>query len=63
MKGESPVLVELCQITKKKHFFIDNNYDEKSLIPTMITFVVFILIDLLTVSWIYVSYRDIHNLK
>jgi hypothetical protein len=63
MKGESPVIVELCQITKRKVFFIENNSDEKSLIPTMITFVLFILIDLLTFSWIYVSYRDIHKLK
>jgi len=64
MNGESPVIIEICQKTEKKiFFFIENNNEEKSSIPTMITYVIFILIDLLTCSWIYVSYRDIRNLK
>ena len=63
MKGDNPVLMELCQITTKKFFLIQNNTDDKSLIPILITYVLFILIDLLTISWIYVSYKDIYNLK
>jgi hypothetical protein len=64
MNGESPILIKLCQITQKKIlFFFQNINDEKSLIPTLITYVLFILIDLLTCSWIYVSYRDVYNLK
>ena len=63
MNGESPVLIEFCQKTNKSVFFTLSITEEKSVIPTMITFVLFILIDLLTCSWIYVSFRDIHNLK
>ncbi len=61
INGENPVLIEFCQTKKKGFFSIENN--EQSPIPTMITYVLFILIDLLTCSWIYVSYRDINNLK
>jgi hypothetical protein len=64
MNGESPIIIELCQTTRKKDFlFLDNNNDEMYLIPTIISYVLFILIDLLTCSWIYVSYRDINSLK
>lgn len=58
MNGENPILIEFCQLTKKKMFI-----DEQSLVPTLITYVLFILINLLTYSWIYLSYRDIRDLK
>lgn len=57
MNGENPILIEFCQLTKT--MFID----ERSLVPTLITYVLFILINLLTYSWIYLSYRDIRDLK
>lgn len=63
MNGDNPVLVEFCTKVSKQTFFLHNNPEEKSLIPTMITFVLFALIDLLTCSWIYISYRDIKYLK
>ena len=63
MNGENPVLIEFCHMKKQRFFTNNENNLEESLIPTMITFVLFILIDLLTCSWIYVSYRDIHSLR
>jgi len=63
MSGENPIIIELCQITRKKYYLTQNHTDERSLIPILITYVLFILMDLLTMSWIYVSYKDIFNLK
>jgi hypothetical protein len=63
MSGSNPFSIEICQVTTAKLFLYQISYDEKSSIPTMIAYVLFILIDLLTFSWIYISYRDICNLK
>ena len=63
MSGENPVLIELCQINRKRFFLRPTTNDERSLMPTIITYLLFILLDLLTLSWIYISYRDILNLK
>ena len=57
MHGENLILVEFCQLTNRT--FVT----EQSLVPTLITYVLFILINLLTCSWIYLSYRDIRDLK
>lgn len=57
MHGDNLILIEFCQLTNST--FIN----EQSLVPTLITYVLFILINLLTCSWIYLSYRDIRDLK
>ncbi|CAF1475674.1 unnamed protein product [Adineta steineri] len=65
MNGENPLIIDICQKTTKtviKYLHIQTSH-EKSLIPTIITYVLFILIDLLTMAWIFISYRDISNLK
>jgi hypothetical protein len=62
MNGDNSILIEFCQM-KRIRFFSNENHPDESLIPTIITYILFILIDLLTCSWIYVSYRDISNLK
>jgi len=63
MNGDNHLIIELCQINKRTNIFNQNSYNEKSLIPTIITYVLFILIDLLTFSWIYITYRDVSKLK
>ncbi|CAF0797855.1 unnamed protein product [Rotaria sordida] len=63
VSSESSLMIEICRITTEKNFFLKNFHDEKSFIPTMIVYVLFILIDLLTFSWIYISYKDIYHLK
>ncbi|UJR23352.1 hypothetical protein I4U23_026364 [Adineta vaga] len=59
INGNNPFLIEICQITSGKDYL---NRD-KSLIPTIITYILFLLMDLITFSWIFMSYRDISNLK
>lgn len=63
MSGDHPMLMELCQTKRKRFFLIPRNSNERSLIPTLITYMFFILLDLLTCAWIYISYRDISNIK
>lgn len=63
MTGDHPVLMDLCETTRKRFFLTPIQNDERSLMPTIITYGFFLLSDLLTVSWIYVSYRDIFNLR
>ncbi|CAF1035741.1 unnamed protein product [Rotaria sp. Silwood1] len=64
MNDENSLIIEICRrMTKKKFIFIKDFHDEKPFIPTMIVYVLFILIDLLTYSWIYMSYSDIYHLK
>ncbi|CAF4007659.1 unnamed protein product [Rotaria magnacalcarata] len=58
--GDNPLIVNICKSVKLKFFPNDN---EKSLIPTIIIYVLFILLDLLTLTWIYTSYKDISKLK
>ncbi|CAF0797977.1 unnamed protein product [Adineta ricciae] len=59
MNGTNPFLIEICRITSEK----DHPRSERSSIPTLITYILFILIDLITFSWISISYKDISNLK
>ena len=63
MTGDHPVLMDLCETTRKRFFLTPMQNDERSLMPTFITYALFILSDLLTVSWIYISYREILNLN
>lgn len=63
MNGDNPILIEFCLKTVQQLFFLQNVSEDKSLIPILITLILFIIIDLLTCSWIYISYRDINHLK
>lgn len=63
MTNENFLTIDLCRVTKTDVVFMKHNYDEKNVIPTMIVSALFILIDLLTFSWIYIAYKDISNLK
>jgi len=57
---DNPLTINLCKSIKKQIIFNEN---EKSFIPLIIIFILFILVDLLTFLWIYTSYKDIRKLK
>jgi len=63
MGGDHPIMINLCKSTERKLFFNQKNENEKSLIPTLIIYIIFILFDFLTFLWIYTSYNDISKLK
>ncbi|CAF4274153.1 unnamed protein product [Rotaria socialis] len=63
LSGENFLTIEICRMPTNTFLFMEHNYDEKTSMPTMIACALFILIDLLTFSWIYIAYRDIYNLK
>lgn len=59
--GENPLTIDLCQIIERKSN--TNIEPDKSSIPTKILYVFFILLDLLTIIWISISYKDIGKLR
>jgi hypothetical protein len=63
MGGDNPLVINICKTTKQKVFFIQTHHNEKSLIPIIILYVFFILINLLTFAWIFITYKDISKLK
>ncbi|CAF3773541.1 unnamed protein product [Rotaria sordida] len=63
MGGDNPLIINICKSIKPKKFFFQYNDNETSLIPTKILYLLFILLNLLTLTWIYTSYKDIFKLK
>ena len=61
--GENPLVISVCKTMTFKLFFNQNHELEASSIPTIILYVFFLLLDVLTFVWIYVAYRDIAKLK
>ncbi|CAF3539764.1 unnamed protein product, partial [Adineta steineri] len=61
--GNNPLILNLCKSTEQKLVFNLTNDYEKSLIPTIIIYLLFILANLLTFLWICISYKDIYKLK
>lgn len=59
--GENPITIDFCQIIERKSN--SNLQQEKSSIPTRILYIFFILLDLLTLLWISISYKDIGKLR
>jgi hypothetical protein len=62
MGGDNPLTLNLCKSIKQK-LFNQINDNEQSIIPTRIVYVLFLLLNLLTFIWIYISYKDICKLK
>lgn len=63
MGGDNPLVISLCKNIKRKlhiHQFVEL---EQSIVPTVILYVFFLLINVLTVSWIYIAHKDIAKLK
>ena len=63
MNGKDSFIIEVCQQSFRKKNHIESKHNEKSLIPTIIAYSLFILMDILTFLWIHISYRDICYLK
>ncbi|CAF4636322.1 unnamed protein product, partial [Rotaria sp. Silwood2] len=63
MSGDNPLIINICQLIKQKVFFFQYYDNETSLIPTRILYIFFILLNLLTLTWIYTSYKNISKLK
>jgi hypothetical protein len=61
--GGHPLMIDLCKIIKQKLNFDSNYENEKSSLPIRIIYILFILFDLLTCLWIYITYKDIAKLK
>ena len=59
--GDNPLTIDFCQIIERKS--PSDIEPDKSSIPTKILYVFFILLDLLTLLWISISYKDISKLK
>lgn len=62
MGGDNPFIFVLCQNIERK-FFVNSSELEQSLIPTIILYVLFWLLNLLTLFWIYISHNDIAKLR
>ena len=63
MGGDNPLVITLCKTMTRKVSLYQNIDTEKSAIPTLILYVLFILLDLLAFTWLYISYKDIAKLK
>lgn len=63
MGGDNPLIINICKSIKQKNNFFQNFDNEKTVIPTITIFILFILLDLLTLAWIYTAYDDIFKLK
>ena len=63
MDGDNPLIVNICKAVKRKLFVSSNGEAEQSIIPTMILYTLFILLNFLTLLWIRIIYRDIAKLK
>lgn len=63
MGGDNPLVINICNSVEHKILSHPSNDNEKSIIPTIIIYVLFILLDLLTLAWIYTAYKDIAKLK
>ncbi|CAF1025859.1 unnamed protein product [Adineta ricciae] len=61
--GTHPIIFHFCQAKSQQFVFSQTIEYEKSSIPTIILYVVFILLTLLSFVWIYISYSDIAKLK
>ena len=63
MGGDNPLVITLCKTMTRKVSLYQHIDTEKSAIPTLILYVLFILLDLLAFAWLYISYKDIAKLK
>ncbi|CAF0761413.1 unnamed protein product [Didymodactylos carnosus] len=63
--GKNPFIIELCLVSEKntEKLYETEILNQTSFIPTIISFVLFVLIDILTFSWIRIIYKEIYELK
>lgn len=62
MEGDNPLIFVLCENFQEKSLASPTELERAS-IPTIILYILFCLLNLLTFLWIYVSYKDIEKLK
>ena len=66
--GDSPLTINMCKSVEAKVFVNNNNNnnnnkDETYIIPIIIIHILFVLLDLLSFAWIYMSYKDIFKFQ
>ena len=60
--GDRPLTLNMCT-SVEGNVFVNNNEDETYIIPIIIIHILFVLLDLLSFAWIYISYNDIFKFK